>query len=48
MMETDNQKFIAAAVQTSPVFLNKDETIGKACNLIEEASDNNAKLIVFP
>lgn len=47
-METDNQKFIAAAVQTAPVFLNKDETIGKACSLIEEASDNNAKLIVFP
>jgi len=47
-MEPQNQKFIAAAVQTAPVFLNKDETIGKVCSLIEEASEGGASLIVFP
>jgi len=47
-MEPANQKFIAAAVQTAPVFLNKDETIGKVGSLIEEASENGASLIVFP
>jgi nitrilase len=42
------QKFVAAAVQTAPVFLNKDETIRKVCSLIEEAKENGARLIVFP
>ncbi|MGQ0794409.1 MAG: carbon-nitrogen hydrolase family protein [Deltaproteobacteria bacterium] len=41
-------KFKAAAVQTAPVFLNKRETIGKVCGLIEEAGESGAKLIVFP
>jgi len=48
MLGNEHQKFIAAAIQTSPVFLNKTETIGKVCSLIEEASDNGATLIVFP
>ncbi len=47
-MVIDTQKFIAAAVQTAPVFLNKEETIGKVCSLIEEARENGADLIVFP
>ena len=47
-MGKENTKFVAAAVQTAPVFLNKEETIGKACSLIEEARDNGADLIVFP
>lgn len=42
------QKFVAAAVQASPVFLNKAKTISKVCNLIAEASKNGADLIVFP
>jgi nitrilase len=42
------QRFLAAAVQAAPVFLNKDETIGKVCSLIEEAGGNGAQLIVFP
>lgn len=41
-------RFKAAAVQASPVFLEKDATIEKACLLIEEASSNGAELIVFP
>jgi Predicted amidohydrolase len=32
----------------APVFLNKTETIGKVCSLIEEARENVADLIVFP
>mgnify|MGYP001772987120 CR=1 FL=1 len=47
-MRREYQKFIAAAVQAAPVFLNKDESIGKACSLIEEARENGADLIVFP
>ncbi|MEM7008956.1 MAG: carbon-nitrogen hydrolase family protein [Thermodesulfobacteriota bacterium] len=46
-MKNEN-KFTAAAVQMSPVFLNKDETIGKVISLIEEAASNGANLIVFP
>jgi nitrilase len=47
-MENGDTKYIAAAVQTAPVFLNKDETIGKVTSLIEEASAEGASLIVFP
>jgi nitrilase len=47
-MESPKQKYIAAAVQAAPVFLNKRETVGKVCSLIEEARDNGADLIVFP
>lgn len=37
-----------AAAQLSPVFLNKEKTIEKACAAIAEAGANGAKLIVFP
>jgi nitrilase len=47
-MNNGDTKYIAAAVQTAPVFLNKDETIGKVTSLIEEASAEGASLIVFP
>ena len=47
-MNNGDTKYIAAAVQTAPVFLNKDETIGKVISLIEEASGEGASLIVFP
>lgn len=47
-MGIEYKKFVAAAVQAAPVFLNKDETIGKACSLIEEARESGADLIVFP
>jgi aliphatic nitrilase len=41
-------RFVAAAVQTSPVFLNPVETCVKAASLIREAADNGASLVVFP
>ncbi len=37
-----------AVAQTSPVYLNRDETIGKVCILIKEAAAKSTKLIVFP
>ncbi|MGZ7078176.1 MAG: carbon-nitrogen hydrolase family protein [Thermoanaerobaculia bacterium] len=37
-----------AAVQATPVFLDGDATIAKACRLIEEAAASGARLIVFP
>jgi nitrilase len=37
-----------AAAQVSPIFLNKEKTVEKACKTIQEASENGAKVIVFP
>src|SRR3954468_4009790 len=42
------KKFKAAAVQTSPVFLNVEKTIAKAISFVKEASENGARLIAFP
>ncbi|MEX0600874.1 MAG: carbon-nitrogen hydrolase family protein [Rhodothermales bacterium] len=42
------QTFSIAAVQASPVFLDRDATIQKACDLIAEAADLGASLAVFP
>jgi len=43
----NNIKKVAAA-QVSPVFLNKEETVEKACKVILEAGEAGADLIVFP
>lgn len=40
--------FKAAAVQTSPVFLNLEKTIDKAISFIKEAHEHGAQLIAFP
>jgi nitrilase len=40
--------FKAAAVMASPVFLDREKTTKKACNLIADAGKNGADLIVFP
>ena len=45
-MESD--VFVAAAVQASPVFLDRDATVDKGVRLIEEAARNGAKLVAFP
>ncbi len=37
-----------AAAQLSPVFLNKEKTVDKACATIKEAGEKGAKVIVFP
>ena len=41
-------KFKAAAMHVSPVFLDTEKTIEKACSLIEEAAANGASLVAFP
>ncbi|HEX5480036.1 MAG TPA: carbon-nitrogen hydrolase family protein [Dehalococcoidia bacterium] len=40
--------YVAAAVQAAPVFMDRDATVAKACELIGEAAHAGAKLIVFP
>jgi nitrilase len=44
----DEPRYIAAAVQATPVFLDREATLDKACRLIEEAAALGARLIVFP
>lgn len=40
--------FKVATAQLTPVFLNKEKTVEKACDAIIEAGKQGAKLIVFP
>lgn len=42
------EKVKVAVVQAASVFMDKESTIEKACNLIREAGRNGAELIVFP
>lgn len=41
-------RFRVAIVQDSPVFLNLEQSLEKACRLIQSAADQGAKLIAFP
>jgi nitrilase len=41
-------RFTAAAVQAAPIFLDRDATVDKACEIIGAAGDAGADLIVFP
>ena len=47
-MPAASDSFKIAAVQATPVYLDRDATIEKACGLIAEAGRNGACLIVFP
>jgi len=41
------EKVKVAVVQASPVFMDKKQTVKKACRLIKEAGKNGAELVVF-
>lgn len=47
-MKDTEKNLRVAVVQAAPVLFNKDRTIEKAVELIEEAAKEGAKLIVFP
>ncbi len=47
-MGKNSKTFIIAAAQAAPVFLNRQATIEKACDLIAEAGRKGAQLIVLP
>ena len=40
--------FTIATIQASPVFMDLDATIGKACKLIKKAAKKGASLAIFP
>lgn len=48
MSEENLMEVRVSAAQASPIFLNKEKSIDKACRLITEAGNKGAKLIVFP
>src|SRR5213593_3162817 len=48
MAPSPTSSFTIAAVQTAPVFLDREATVDKVCRLISTAAEAGAKLIVFP
>ncbi len=47
-MPTPSDKFRIAAIQATPVFLDREATVEKACRLIGVAAKQGARLIAFP
>jgi len=47
-MSASEAPFTVAAVQASPIFLDREATVEKACALITQAAAAGAKIVVFP
>jgi nitrilase len=47
-MTEESRRYTAAAVQATPVFLDREATVAKAIRLIEEVAADGSRLIVFP
>jgi nitrilase len=47
-MTLSRKPFKVAAAQAAPIFLNREKTVQKACELIVDAGRKGAKLVVFP
>ena len=45
---TSRDRFTIAAAQATPVYLDREATIEKACSLIAEVGGKGARLVVFP
>ena len=46
-MPAKNKTIKIAAVQATPVFLDRDATVEKTCRLVEQAGENGARLAAF-
>src|SRR6185312_2767905 len=47
-LAAESETFKVAAVQASPIFLDLNATVEKACSLIAEAGKHGANIVVFP
>jgi len=47
-MSVEFPRFVAAAVQAAPVWMDSEATVGRACKLIREAAAKGARLVAFP
>jgi aliphatic nitrilase len=45
---TQYPAYKVAAAHVAPVFLDTDQSVDKACSVIEEAASHGARLVAFP
>lgn len=47
-MGDKSHKFLAAVAQFAPFFMDRDATVGKACQIIATAAEGGVRLLAFP